>query len=103
MMRLHREGARNGCWMACTTLGRAYAYGYDGVTKNIKEAIRLFKRSIELRRDNAYANYELGRVYELGLTGKIDLPLAERYYWEAVKHGSEPAIQRAKDKKLPTS
>ncbi|MBL8085401.1 MAG: SEL1-like repeat protein [Candidatus Obscuribacter sp.] len=93
---LRKQGVKNGCWMACTHLGVDYVYGRNGVPKNIAEAIRLFKRSLELRGDNPAANYELGRIYEKGLTGKVDLKLADKYYQEAAKYGNEPAFKKTR-------
>ena len=101
-MSLRRLGAKNGCWMACTNLGQDYEYGINGVTKNITEAIRLFKKSVELREDNPTANYELGRIYEKGLAGKVDLKLADKYYQEAAKYGNEAAIKRTTVEKVLT-
>jgi len=94
-MSLRRRGVENGCWMACTNLGKSYVYGTEGVTKNIPEAVRLFKKSIDLVSEgNQYANYELGRIYEKGLVGKADVRLALQYYREAAKYGSAPATVR---------
>lgn len=99
---LRKQGVKNGCWMACTNLGQDYEYGKNGVPKNITEAIRLFKKSVELREDNPTANYELGRIYEKGLAGKVDLKLADKYYQEAAKYGHEAAIKRTTVEKVLT-
>lgn len=99
-MSLRKEGAKNGCWMACINLAQNYTYGTNGVIRNIAEAIRLFNKSVELHGANQTANYELGRIYEKGLAGKIDLKLADRYYQEAAKYGCEAAIKKTTDEKV---
>lgn len=99
-MSLLKLGVKNGCWMACINLGSDYVYGRNGVSKNIAEAVRLFKKSLELRSDNPAANYELARIYENGLAGKVNLKLADRYYKEAAKYGSEPAIRKSSVEKV---
>ncbi len=99
-MSLRKQGVKNGCWMACTNLGQNYAWGINGVPKNISEAISLFKKSLELHEDNPTANYELGRIYEKGLAGKVDLKLADKYYMEAAKYGNEAAFKKTRVEKV---
>jgi TPR repeat protein len=99
---LFRQGAKEGCWMACTNLGRYYLYGQQGVAKNVAIAISLFKKSLQLNSENSFANYELAAIFEKGLTGKVDLKLADKYYQEAIKHGSRQAIEHFSDEKVLT-
>ncbi len=95
---LRQKGVENGCWMACISLGEDYAYGRNGMAKNIPEAVRLFKKSIELcSKNNQTANYELGRIYEEGLAGKVDTKLALQYYREAARYGSTKATARVNE------
>ncbi|MBS2008640.1 MAG: SEL1-like repeat protein [Cyanobacteria bacterium SZAS TMP-1] len=93
-MRMRRQGVKNGCWMACINLGKDYEYGRYGVRKDVTEAVRLFKKSLDLRSENPSATYELAKIYEKGLAGKADQKLAEKYYREAAKYGNLAAISR---------
>jgi TPR repeat protein len=101
-MSLRRQGAKNGCPMACLNLGRDYYNGRNGVPQNIYEAVRLYKKSVELA-NNPEANSCLGYIYEHGLAGKKDLKIAVGYYREAAKGGNEFAIKRLKDMKYGTT
>ncbi len=93
-MSLRRLGVKNGCWMACQNLAADYQYGLNGVSKNISEAIRLYKKSLELRTENPIATLELAKIYEQGLAGKGNRKLARQYYMEAAKYGSEEARKK---------
>ena len=99
-MSLRKQGVRNGCPMACYNLGRDYATGSNGMPKNMAEAVRLYKKSVQLVNDQR-ANNELGYIYENGLAGKKDLQLAIGYYREASKGGNQFAAQRLKALKVP--
>ncbi|MDX1986850.1 MAG: tetratricopeptide repeat protein [Candidatus Obscuribacter sp.] len=93
-MSLRRLGVKNGCWMACQNLAADYQHGLNGVSKNISEAIRLYKKSLELRTENPIANFELAKIYEHGLAGKENRKLALQYYVEAAKYGSAEARKK---------
>jgi TPR repeat protein len=98
-MSLRKLGVKNGCPMACYNLGRDYADGRNGMPKNLAEAVRLYKKSVQLVNDPK-ANNELGYIYENGLTGKKDLKLAIGYYREAAKGGELYAKDRLKRLKI---
>jgi hypothetical protein len=98
-MSLRKLGVKNGCPMACYNLGRDYAEARHGMPKNMAEAVRLFKKSLQLFNDPKVNGY-LGYIYENGLTGKRDLKLAIGYYREASKGGDLYAKDRLKELKI---
>lgn len=90
---LLKKGVANGCWMACVNLGRQYLDGTPNGKRNIPEAIKLFKRSLELRPENADANYYLGLIYRNEIKDKNHDQIARQYFEQAIKYDCTYAIR----------
>lgn len=87
-MEYWQKAARQGHARACFHLACCYDFG-KGVLANMKKAIRLYERAVELGSDAAL--YNLGKIYLDGERIKKDPWLATTYLWVAADKGDPEA------------
>ena len=74
-------------------LGRAYAYGQGGLTKDEAKAVEWFQKAAEA--GNAIAMHNLGNCYEYGKGGLTkDKAKAMEWYWKAAEAGISEAAEK---------
>lgn len=94
-MRLLRLLAARGSSAANTELGLMLAEGTGGATGGHGAAARRFRLGAD--RGNARAAFELGALYERGLSLARDTPLAKRFYDQAAQQDGEVRARGAGD------
>ena len=76
---------------APTNLGDLYRKGCGNIAPDPKKAFHAYTLSAD-----PYAHYRIGQAYEEGVTGKIDMNLAMKWYKQAAEEGHHLAIKRLK-------
>jgi len=81
----YKLASDNGHVGAMVSLGIIYKFGNEELPANAHRALTMLRKAA--RADDARAHYEIGEIYEFGLTGYVKVKKAMEHYKEAARLG----------------